>query len=268
MARAPRGLHVAQWECAACRLLVSFPPAPADVAARYYAREYYENEWPDADAVWEENIQQYLACELALLKRLCRSTFPAPGARAVDVGCGYGPLVALLGREGLNAQGVEASPRAVAECRARGLNVVQGAAPGLPLPARSFDLVTSTHVIEHVTDPRGFVTELAGLVAPRGILAIVTDHRWTSQYQWERWCAMVSAAIPPFHTSTDHTFVFSPAHLRRLLQDAGCLDVQGAVYAHPPAREHWHWRAYKASFRLLDRMRGWGPYQMVVGRQA
>lgn len=267
MSRTPKGLHNAQWECTACRLLVSIPQASAETAAAYYAREYYETQWADADAVWRENLETYRVRELALLKRLCGPAFPSPGARAVDVGCGYGPLLELLGREGFETRGVEASARAVEECRARGLDVVQGVTPGLPLPLQSFDLVMSTHVIEHVSDPRSFVAELTGLLRPRGILAIVTDHRWTSQYQWERWRAALSAEIPRFHTSTDHTFVFSPAHLRHLMHDAGCVDVRSAVYSHPPGHETWHWRLYKGWFRILDRLRGWGEYQMVVGRK-
>ncbi len=44
----------------------------------------------------------------------------------VDLGCGRGELLDLLRAEGLEARGVEGNPHAVQECRARGLDVVEG----------------------------------------------------------------------------------------------------------------------------------------------
>lgn len=149
--------------------------------------------------------------------------------------------------------------------QANGLSIVCAKSPGLPFVGGAFDLVTSAHVIEHVGDPHAFVRELARLVAPGGVLAIVTDHVTASQHMWNRMKARVMLRVPPFQTSTDHTFVFGTGHLRSLLQEAECGDIDTVVYHHPPPAERWHWRAYKSTFRWIDRAMGWGPYQLAVG---
>ncbi|MGH6969998.1 MAG: methionine biosynthesis protein MetW, partial [Caulobacteraceae bacterium] len=51
----------------------------------------------------------------------------APGARVLDIGCGEGELLELLGREkGVEGRGLEISPEGVSACLARGLAVAQG----------------------------------------------------------------------------------------------------------------------------------------------
>lgn len=50
-----------------------------------------------------------------------------PGARALDVGCGDGDLLAVLRDEmQCDARGMEIDPHSVAACVARGLSVIQG----------------------------------------------------------------------------------------------------------------------------------------------
>ncbi|MFI0938581.1 class I SAM-dependent methyltransferase [Streptomyces sp. NPDC021020] len=52
--------------------------------------------------------------------------------------------------------------------------VVTGAPDALPLPARSFDVVASLHVLEHVRDPAAVVAEICRLTRDRGIVALPT----------------------------------------------------------------------------------------------
>jgi SAM-dependent methyltransferase len=263
MARdARRALHVAQWECTACRLLSSHPRASAELIAEYYSDDYYGRVWPDPEHVWRQNLVAYRT-EISLLDKMV----PASSGTALDVGCGYGVLTHLLNERGYDAIGCEMGRPALAYCRRRGLRVVRGMAPYLPFADASFDLVVSFHVIEHVLDPVAFVNALGRVLKPGGAIVIVTDHRWTMQYACQRWTSRIRGRIPPFFTSTDHTFVFAPEHVERLLHGAGCHGVKAAAFTHVSPGEHWHWRAYKGLFRTLDRWRGWGDYMMVVGHK-
>lgn len=255
-------LHVAQWECPACRVLCARPFARPDELAAYYAGEYYTRLWRDPDAVWQSRLPE---CDVEL--RLMDALLPRRlrGGRALDVGCGYGALLHRLRERGYDVHGCEIGQAAAAFCHQRGLKVVRASAPDLPFPPRSFQLVTAFHVIEHVRDPREFVGALAAMVAPGGALVLVTDHRWSTYARWRRLIAWARGRVPPFSTSTDHTFVFAPRHLDALLQAAGCVEVRTAGFCHVAAGERFHWRAYRGTFRTLDRWLGRGDYLMVTG---
>jgi SAM-dependent methyltransferase len=263
---APPGdvLHTSQSCCRRCGVLVSNPRVSEQDRDRYYQNRYYEQQWPDAERVLAENVSIYAAHDVSLLQTMSGGRLRA-GDRALDVGSGYGGIVRTLQDRGLRAIGCEMSWRGCAFARTQGLHIIRAKSPGLPFADGMFDLVTSAHVIEHVGNPQAFVAELARLVRPGGVLAIVTDHADASQHKWNRACARARLRVPPFQTSTDHTFVFRTTHLRQLLEGAGCAVSGIAVYHHASPLEHWHWRAYKATFRFVDRLLGWGPYQLAVG---
>lgn len=70
----------------------------------------------------------------------------------VDLGCGRGELLELLGERGIAARGVEGNTQAVASCRARGLDVVEGDLLDFlkEQPAASLGGVFAAQVVEHL----------------------------------------------------------------------------------------------------------------------
>jgi SAM-dependent methyltransferase len=260
----PLTLHAQQSRCDGCGVLLSNPRVREPDRDRYYQDRYYELQWPDADRVLQENLATHAAHDVSLIERLSGPRLPRQ-ARALDVGAGYGATVETLRRRGYRAVGCEMSWRGCAFAHSHGLAVVRGKAPALPFADGAFDLVISAHVIEHVGDPKAFVCDLARVVKPGGVLALVTDHAVASQHTWNRMLARATFRVPPFQTSTDHTFVFGTKHLRHLLAHAGCTPLDVVVYHHGRPRESWHWRAYKSTFRFIDRLLGWGPYQLALG---
>lgn len=264
---APEGgwtLHTRQSRCQSCGVLVSNPRVSERDRDRYYQQRYYEEQWPDAERVVEENRTVFAAHDVSLVERLGRDHLPR-GGRVLDVGAGYGATVETLRQRGYRATGCEMSWRGCTFAHGRGLSMVRAKSPGVPFATAAFDLVMSAHVIEHVGDPQAFVRDLARLVAPGGLLALITDHVDTAQHKWDRIRARAAFREPPFQTSTDHTFVFGRRHLGQLLADAGCEPLAVVAYHHAAPRESWHWRAYKSTFRAVDRLMGWGPYQLALG---
>jgi SAM-dependent methyltransferase len=82
---------------------------------------------------------------------------PTPGARALDVGCGTGILLERLARLGWEPWGLEPNADAAATAARRlGLDqsrILPSSVEEAQLPAGTFDLLTMSHVLEHLRDP-------------------------------------------------------------------------------------------------------------------
>ena len=70
----------------------------------------------------------------------------------LDVGCGNGHFLKRMQTLGWRVSGVEPDPAAVAYAASQGLQVFKGTIRDVPINAR-YDVITLSHVIEHVSDP-------------------------------------------------------------------------------------------------------------------
>jgi SAM-dependent methyltransferase len=92
----------------------------------------------------------------------------APGARALDVGCGVGQVVAQLQEAGFEAHGVDVSRPNIerAEKISPRCQLYDGRT--LPFAAGHFASAGALNVLEHVDEPEAFIRELVRVVAPGG----------------------------------------------------------------------------------------------------
>jgi SAM-dependent methyltransferase len=92
------------------------------------------------------------------------------GRTVVDVGGGAGYFTAAFGDRGANGLLVEPDP---GELRGRGeprRDAVVGDGYRLPVRDASMDVSFSSNVLEHVSDPAGFIDELVRVTRPGGIV--------------------------------------------------------------------------------------------------
>lgn len=84
------------------------------------------------------------------------------GKAALDVACGTGQWLQLLGNQGASLAGIDISEAAVARCRARlpQAEVHQGVAEQLPFDDIRFDLVTCMGSLEHFLDQPAALAEM------------------------------------------------------------------------------------------------------------
>jgi SAM-dependent methyltransferase len=95
-----------------------------------------------------------------------------PGQRLLDVGGGKQPAIPLPTKQdlGLRIVGLDVSPSELAQAPAGAYDeTVVGDVAAVRIPG-TYDLIFSRAVLEHVADPRAAIANLAGALAPGGIM--------------------------------------------------------------------------------------------------
>lgn len=102
-------------------------------------------------------------------------TYSNPQTRVLDVGCGTGVSTAVFADSNLLV-GLDVA-KLVKDDSRRKIRYVLGDGFMLPFPNKTFDLVVSFDVIEHVDDDAAFVKEALRVVSDSGTLIIGTPNR-------------------------------------------------------------------------------------------
>jgi SAM-dependent methyltransferase len=103
---------------------------------------------------------------------------PAPGERAVDVGCGTGNATLLLAERGTRTTGVDPAARLLEVARERAaaagvdIEFVAGDAAAIPIAEGSADLIISCFGVIFAPDAGAAAAEMARVRAPGGRIAI------------------------------------------------------------------------------------------------
>lgn len=169
-----------------------------------------------------------------------------PGMRVLDYGCGDCTSLLELKALGADPVGIEVDPTVRELAQQLGVKVHVGTLEQLAEPDASFDAVTLSQVIEHVTDPEALLRGLRVKLKPGGRLVLTTPNsralsRRLLGKKWLHWHI-------PFHQNH-----FNADALRRVL-DRVAFDVervstftpipwweyQVELLLHPPARGRAH----------------------------
>jgi SAM-dependent methyltransferase len=202
--------------CLHCGLVQMNPQPEAELVAGRY-RESHGEDYLSYELANEGNFLrlQELALEDAgfgeIEAELLGSGSRPP--RLIDVGCATGALLEKLRNRGWESAGVEISPSAEYARRERGLDVRSLPLEECRFPASSFDVVLASHLMEHLNDPAGFVTEVYRILAPGGRFLVTTPN--ISGFQARLFGSRWRSAI------FDHLYLFSIKTLSWLLAEKG-----------------------------------------------
>jgi SAM-dependent methyltransferase len=194
-------------KCGECSLVFLNPRPTPETLSAYYNQVY------DYDPhVYRESVEEQKGWLLGLIERF----WPAPAGRLLEIGCSYGFFLDAARREGWDVQGIELSDRAASFARKElGLSVLRATVSELyedqPLP---YDAIVAWHVIEHLTDPRKFLEEIAAMVRPGGILALRTPNI-------ESAVAKLAGKAWEWMSPPDHIYLFSAHTLCCMLRACG-----------------------------------------------
>jgi SAM-dependent methyltransferase len=141
-------------------------------------------EWP-SDRLFDHYQRHYLS-EIDrgrfILRTLSRyiPDFRVRGRRVLDIGCGDAGVAIAFALAGATAVGLEPGASNLSRGRVRAADhrvrvpLLRGVAEDLPFPAASQDLVVLDNVLEHVSDQERTLAEIRRVLAPDGLLYLVT----------------------------------------------------------------------------------------------
>lgn len=154
----------------------------------------------------------------------------APAGEVLDFGFGAGQFLVRLRDLGWRVSGVEFDPKVLKTAREE--LGIDARASIFDFPANKFDVITLSHVIEHVPDPIATMRECASRLKPGGQLVLATPN--TNSMGHKRFGVDWRPLDPP-----RHLFLFSPKSLAQCAEKAD-LKVKAASTSARSAGYSWH----------------------------
>jgi 2-polyprenyl-3-methyl-5-hydroxy-6-metoxy-1,4-benzoquinol methylase len=180
---------------------------------------------------------------------------PAGGGRLLDVGFGNGNFLKIADEMGWSAEGIDFDVKAVEVAQARGLKVSCSTTAELSAHHESYDVITLSHVIEHVHEPIALLRELYRLLKPGGFLWLETpniDSLGSTRFQ-RHWRGL---EVPR------HLTLFNPTSLCESLSHAGFKQIE----------QQWHGMAvfslYAESAAISHEQQAQGSNRRIVSSLA
>jgi 2-polyprenyl-3-methyl-5-hydroxy-6-metoxy-1,4-benzoquinol methylase len=214
-------------QCQNCKIIYVERPPDFQEIQSWYGDRYFEPSLEPAKkilALWQESLKQdnpglifhptgkQFSLVFQWLESLGLKEFEQKlgnGKKMLDLGCATSGLMAEFITRGWKAQGVELSPSAVKFDQQMGFDVLQGTIEDAHFNPNSFDLITLTHVIEHLPDPLATLKEAARILKPSGKLFIRTPNA-------ESLPRLLAGT--PWFGDHDHLFFFGNRSLANLLE--------------------------------------------------
>lgn len=96
--------------------------------------------------------------------------------KILDLGCGYGFFLEVAKERGWEVYGAEIAEDAVKICREKGVKMFSGRASKCDFPEASFDVIVAIEVIEHLEDPKPFLSKSYELLRSGGLMYTTTPN--------------------------------------------------------------------------------------------
>lgn len=145
------------------------------------------------------------------------------GKVIADIGCGAGSFLSHVSGLAKTIVAIEPTEMYHSSLRERGYDVFSYASDAVKVHPKSIDVAVTFQVIEHVLNPRFFLSEIATLLKPGGVLIIATPNRDDILMK------LLPEDFPPFNYRIAHRWYFDRSSLRNCAELAG-LQVESERY--------------------------------------
>jgi 2-polyprenyl-3-methyl-5-hydroxy-6-metoxy-1,4-benzoquinol methylase len=199
-------------------------------------RHVYES---DQVRWWNPRLEpHYYNAYHAFVEDIIARVMRSGARRVLNVGCAQATLDLLLAERGVEMTSVEIREGFLDYARQRWergkITWLLGDFLAMDIPGAPFDLVMSHHVIEHVSEPSGFLQRMTSMVKKGGQVLVTTPNG-----------AYIRSGLPTFSgvgdlrerpefanskDGADHVFAFTPDELRKLAEQAGLRVVEAFTY--------------------------------------
>ena len=200
-----------------------------------YEEGYHVLEYVDTRKDWPGLAQYYQDRRWANMAKVgvnppgkVPSHVDAP-PRALDYGCGMGLLAARLAEEGFDVLGSDIAHATIAQARRNvpHIRFVVADLDALLARGERFDLVTLSHLLEHLREDVEFLDQLKGLLTTQGRVYI--------EVPWFERRAIRHR--PDWHRQRDHIREYTKCGLDRAVRQAGYHVLAHADSFEDPGRE-------------------------------
>jgi 2-polyprenyl-3-methyl-5-hydroxy-6-metoxy-1,4-benzoquinol methylase len=210
--------------CSECGLLYANPRWKAEhLFGRYGDAAYW--------AEYAGKIEQTAVDPVANLARwspyVIHLESLGPRGRLLDVGCASGEFLVAAQSRGWEVYGVEPAPLAAQQARqATGAHIEIGTLEDASYPDGWFDAITLWDVLEHLQSPRAYISHIARLLRPGGLLSLTTPNIRSGAYKL---LGLDWHVVGP----NEHIYYFTPRTLTRLLTGNGLAVHSMDTFATP-----------------------------------
>lgn len=183
---------------------------------KHYTEEYFAAQISKSDskAAWQYGrLLRYGGIEA--------SRYP----RFLDAGCGAGPALGFLQKQGFRVTGSDLVLYPLEEARKRSATaglVNADLRDGLPFADSSFDVILASEVIEHLADAEAFLSECQRVLAATGCLLLTTPNLWDIRRPWSKLRGQTWSG----YQDPTHINLMTPPRLVKLLRQAGFGQVK------------------------------------------
>jgi len=160
--------------CRECGLIYSQPQLEESELKQLYA-SLRQSDMPAEEHLWWKERQAQEDFEWVR---------PYLGARGsvLDIGCSEGSFLRMFQKHGWQPCGIEPSSFGRFGRARYGLDVREGLFEEIDLDEHSFDLVAALRVLEHIANPREFLSRIDSLLKQEGLLYLEVPNVWNPRH--------------------------------------------------------------------------------------
>lgn len=224
--------------CSQCDYWFTFPEPSESDLIKYYNEVYSPKRQSYIGKAYYLTMQRRAKAQVEFIKQNIKgSSLKTIIRNAVDIGCGYGALVDQLNKNEIPAVGFDTDELMINIGKSHGNKNIHYSEFKPNPPFKMFDLITMSHVLEHIKDINNFLKTITSCLNSNGLIYIEVPN--SSSDFFEERCDTES-----------HIHFFTENSLKKVLSNTG-LEILSCKVSGPKINNKPQKELHKNTFRSL-----------------